>query len=203
MSPAVAFDTHVAFNHGEYDPSSAAGQHVLAHELAHVRQQTQGAVSMLPQQGTLEIDPDERLEREAGQTAQEVMQGGKIGVHRMRQSGIHIQRMPDVERLEQAREQASAESDHLNLAEEVSQIKDRLSSVEEAVAGESTLVVSAKQSPRVLSVAYLMPSAERWCRRVSEQSGGSSRSRSRERRRWRRNQNSDRQSLRQRHPNHR
>ncbi|RYJ07752.1 DUF4157 domain-containing protein [Halogeometricum borinquense] len=45
----------MAFNHGEYDPSSAEGQHVLAHELAHVRQQTGGAVSMLPQTGELEI----------------------------------------------------------------------------------------------------------------------------------------------------
>ncbi len=40
---------HIAFNTGEYDPCSAEGQHVLAHELAHVRQQTGGAVSMLPQ----------------------------------------------------------------------------------------------------------------------------------------------------------
>ncbi|MDS0260816.1 DUF4157 domain-containing protein [Haloarcula sp. S1CR25-12] len=54
---------HVAFNRGEYDPESAEGQHVLAHELAHVRQQTGGAVSMLPQKGELAIAPDERLER--------------------------------------------------------------------------------------------------------------------------------------------
>jgi len=29
---------HIAFNTGEYDPGSPEGQHVLAHELAHVRQ---------------------------------------------------------------------------------------------------------------------------------------------------------------------
>ncbi|ELZ78548.1 hypothetical protein C455_12713 [Haloferax larsenii JCM 13917] len=89
---AFTVGNHIAFNHGEYDPSSAEGQHVLAHELAHVRQQTGGAVSMLPQKGELEIDPDERLEREAEETAQRVMRGGKIGVHRMQQSDVHVQR---------------------------------------------------------------------------------------------------------------
>ncbi|ADQ68438.1 hypothetical protein Hbor_28990 [Halogeometricum borinquense DSM 11551] len=91
---AFTVGNHIAFNHGEYDPSSAEGQHILAHELAHVRQQTGGAVSMLPQAGELEIDPDPRLEREAEETAQRVMQGGKIGVHRMEHSDVHVQRMP-------------------------------------------------------------------------------------------------------------
>ena len=47
---AFTVGNHVAFNQGEYGPSSPEGQHVLAHELAHVRQQTGGAVSMLPQE---------------------------------------------------------------------------------------------------------------------------------------------------------
>ncbi|QIB73894.1 DUF4157 domain-containing protein [Halogeometricum borinquense] len=91
---AFTVGNHIAFNHGEYDPSSAEGQHILAHELAHVRQQTGGAVSMLPQAGELEIDPDPCLEREAEETAQRVMQGGKIGVHRMEHSDVHVQRVP-------------------------------------------------------------------------------------------------------------
>ncbi|WP_396613034.1 DUF4157 domain-containing protein [Haloferax sp. S1W] len=88
---AFTVGNHIAFNHGEYDPSSAEGQHVLAHELAHVRQQTGGAVSMLPQLGGLEVDPDQRLEREAEETAQRVMRGGKLGIHRMRDADVHIQ----------------------------------------------------------------------------------------------------------------
>ncbi|WP_363467226.1 DUF4157 domain-containing protein [Halogeometricum borinquense] len=96
---AFTVGNHIAFNHGEYDPSSAEGQHVLAHELAHVRQQTGGAVSMLPQEGELELDPDPRLEREAEETAQRVMQGGKIGVHRMEHSDVHVQRVPQSARL--------------------------------------------------------------------------------------------------------
>ncbi|ELZ11194.1 hypothetical protein C478_12315 [Natrinema thermotolerans DSM 11552] len=89
MTAVSTVGNHVAFNTGEYDPSSAEGQHVLA----HVRQQTGGAVSMLPQEGELEIDPDERLEREAKETAQRVMRGSKIDVHRMRTSDVHVQRM--------------------------------------------------------------------------------------------------------------
>jgi len=39
---------------------------VLAHELAHVRQQNEGAVSMLPQEDMqLEVDPDPAPEHEA------------------------------------------------------------------------------------------------------------------------------------------
>jgi len=92
---AFTVGNHVAFNHGEYDPESPEGQHVLAHELAHVRQQIGGAVSMLPQEGELAIDPDERLEREAEETAEQVMRGGTIGVHRMRRADMHVQRMAD------------------------------------------------------------------------------------------------------------
>ncbi len=77
---AFTVGNHIAFNHGEYDPSSPESQHILAHELAHVRQQTGGAVSMLPQASELEIDPDERLEREAEETAQRVVEGWKSGV---------------------------------------------------------------------------------------------------------------------------
>ncbi|MDS0260495.1 DUF4157 domain-containing protein [Haloarcula sp. S1CR25-12] len=92
---AFTVGNHVAFNTGEYDPETPEGQHVLAHELAHVRQQTGGAVSMLPQSGTLEIDPDERLERQAEQTAERVMRGGVIGVPGMRGSDVHVQRLAE------------------------------------------------------------------------------------------------------------
>ena len=92
---AFTVGNHVAFNAGEYDPDSAEGQHVLAHELVHVRQQTGGAVSMLPQEDLeLEIDPDPALEREAEETAQRVMEGGELGIQRMSDSEVHVQRYP-------------------------------------------------------------------------------------------------------------
>jgi len=89
---AFTVGNHVAFNHGEYDPASAEGQHIIAHELAHVRQQTGGAVSMLPQDG-LEIDPDPELEAEAEEVADRVIAGGTLGIQRARELNIHIQRM--------------------------------------------------------------------------------------------------------------
>jgi len=93
---AFTVGNHVAFNHGEYDPSSAEGQHVIAHELAHVRQQTGGAVSMLPAENVeLEIDPDPKLEEEAEETAQRVMAGGKLDIQRMHDTEVHVQRKPE------------------------------------------------------------------------------------------------------------
>jgi len=81
---AFTVGNHIAFNAGEYDPESPEGQHVLAHELAHVRQQIEGAVSMLPQDDVeLEVDPDPALEREAEEAAQQAMAEGPVVVNRM------------------------------------------------------------------------------------------------------------------------
>ena len=91
---AFTVGNHIAFNSGEYDPSSPEGQHVLAHELAHVRQQTKGAVSMLPQENVeLEVDPDPALEREAEEAAQQAMDDGPVVVNRMG-TEMHVQRTP-------------------------------------------------------------------------------------------------------------
>nr|WP_256396248.1 DUF4157 domain-containing protein [Halohasta litorea] len=95
---AFTVGNHVAFNAGEYDPKSPEGQHVLAHELAHVRQQTGGAVSMLPQADMeLEVDPDPALEREAEETAQRVMVGGDLGIQRLADTEVHVQRIPSAD----------------------------------------------------------------------------------------------------------
>ena len=91
---AFTVGNHIAFNSGEYDPESEEGQHVLAHELAHVRQQTGGAVSMLPQEDLeMEIDPDPALEREAEETAQRVVHGWKADIQQMPYTGVHVQRL--------------------------------------------------------------------------------------------------------------
>ncbi|WP_408958038.1 DUF4157 domain-containing protein [Natrinema sp. 74] len=93
---AFTVGNHVAFNSGEYDPQSPEGQHVLAHELAHVRQQTGGVVSMLPQDDPgLEIDPDPALEREAEETAQRMMSGGELGIQRLAQTEVYVQRLEE------------------------------------------------------------------------------------------------------------
>lgn len=100
---AFTVGNHIAFNRGEYDPESRDGQHVIAHELAHVRQQ-RGDVSMLPQEElALEVDPDPKLEQEAEETAYEVMRGSEPAVQRMAKTGIHIQRHLDQPRDEKGR----------------------------------------------------------------------------------------------------
>lgn len=83
----------IVFNDGEYDPESPEGQHLLAHELAHVKQQTGTAISMMPQEGAdLEIDPDPQLEREADEAAQEAMSGEEPLVVNRMGTDVHIQR---------------------------------------------------------------------------------------------------------------
>ncbi|WP_425494208.1 eCIS core domain-containing protein [Natronobiforma cellulositropha] len=93
---ARAFTTgnHVVFNRGEYDPESAEGKYLLAHELAHVRQQTGGAISMLPQEGSsLVIDPDPELEREADEVARKALEGEEPVVAHRLGTEVHIQRL--------------------------------------------------------------------------------------------------------------
>nr|WP_026190384.1 DUF4157 domain-containing protein [Halomicrobium katesii] len=83
----------IVFNSGEYDPQSAEGQHLLAHELAHVTQQNGGApLSMKPKPNAdLEIDPDPKLEQEADEAAREAMQDGPVTINRMG-TDVHVQR---------------------------------------------------------------------------------------------------------------
>jgi len=93
---AFTVGNHVAFNRGEYQPGSDDGKRVLAHELTHVRQQTDGRVSLLPkadaeQSGTsggfgmhvqpkLEVSsPDDPAEKEARQVAEQVVQMDEAG----------------------------------------------------------------------------------------------------------------------------
>jgi len=89
---AFTVGNHVAFNRGEYEPESPEGQYILAHELAHVRQQTDTVVSMLPAEDVgLEIDPDPSLEREAEETAQRVTDGSTLGVEKLSGTDVHVQ----------------------------------------------------------------------------------------------------------------
>ena len=90
---AFTVGNDVVFNRSEYDPGSNEGTEVLAHELTHVRQQSNGEVRTLPGDGGgLVVDPDPALEREAEQTAQRVTAGetaeheptrGRSGIYRL------------------------------------------------------------------------------------------------------------------------
>jgi len=139
---AFTVGNHIAFNHDEYDPESPDGQHLLAHELAHVRQQTGAAISMMPQDDSgLEIDPDPRLEREAEDAAQQAMADGPVTINRMG-TEMHIQRMPGAEQLQTAREEAASRNDEMTLAQTVSRLEERVTSIEEQVTGDDSVMNS-------------------------------------------------------------
>jgi len=109
---------------------------VLAYELAHVRQQNEGAVSMLPQENMeLEVDPDPALEREAEETAQQVTEGGELGIQRLADTEVHVQRAPKHEAVETLAllelENESEESDISEFRE--SQNQNRIAYLREAV----------------------------------------------------------------------
>ncbi|ELZ11196.1 hypothetical protein C478_12325 [Natrinema thermotolerans DSM 11552] len=69
---------------------------------------------MLHQEGKLEINPDGRLVREAEETAQRVMRGGKIGVHRMRTSDVYVQRLPGEELVSKAKDLADTGTEKID-----------------------------------------------------------------------------------------
>jgi hypothetical protein len=60
---------------GSYDPGSAQGRHLLAHELTHVVQQRSGPVDGTDAGGGVAVsDPGDRFEREAAAVADTVLQ---------------------------------------------------------------------------------------------------------------------------------
>jgi hypothetical protein len=91
----------------------------------------------------LEVDPDPALEREAEETAQQVMQGGELGIQRLATTAVHLQRYPGQERVEQAREgiterlqgdrSSGIPANPETLAKEVERIKQRQEQVLETL----------------------------------------------------------------------
>ncbi|MCL9815311.1 eCIS core domain-containing protein [Natranaeroarchaeum aerophilus] len=135
----------IAFNSGEYNPESPEGQYLLAHELAHVKQQTGGAaISMMPKEGGLQIDPDPQLEREADEMAAQALSGEEPLVVNRMGADVHIQRMPSEAQLEQAHQEAeerfetSVSTDPEALAMEVDQLKENQATLFDAIEGDTS-----------------------------------------------------------------
>jgi hypothetical protein len=77
---AYATGQDIHFAPGQYDPHSSAGQHLLAHEVAHTVQQSGGAVSAATPQFKLEVStPGDAHEVEADRAA-DAMVSGKSAV---------------------------------------------------------------------------------------------------------------------------
>ena len=85
----VGNDIH--FGAGHYDPSSTAGEHLLAHEVAHTVQQRGGSSS---RQYKLEVShPGDGFEREADRAADAMVSGQRAGVTSL--SGAPVSREKD------------------------------------------------------------------------------------------------------------
>lgn len=86
---ALAFtqgrDIH--FAPGQYDPGSATGQRIIAHELAHVVQQRQGRVSM-PQGGGAPVNADPGLEAEADKIGEKAAQGNAVALGNVKDNSV-------------------------------------------------------------------------------------------------------------------
>jgi hypothetical protein len=71
---AYTVGSDVVFRSGQYSPSTPTGQRTLAHELAHVVQQSQGPVDGTDAGGGIRLSsPSDRFEQAADATADQVM----------------------------------------------------------------------------------------------------------------------------------
>ncbi|MFJ9786869.1 DUF4157 domain-containing protein [Amycolatopsis sp. NPDC101161] len=101
---AYTVGSNIVFQRDQYDPSSAGGQHMLAHELTHVVQQRSGPVEGTDVGGGVKVSsPSDRFEREAVANADRLM-SAPAGVQRCEDGAAHeepVQRMT-VQREEEA-----------------------------------------------------------------------------------------------------
>lgn len=71
---AYTVGSNVVFQRDKYNPSSAEGRHMIAHELTHVEQQSNGPVEGTDAGGGVKVsDPSDRFEREAVANADRLM----------------------------------------------------------------------------------------------------------------------------------
>jgi Domain of unknown function (DUF4157) len=81
---ALAFDNHIAFHPGQYAPGTPEGDHLVAHELAHVVQSRHGADTS----ATRLAPPDASSEREAHRAADHVTRGSNAPVLSSSTAGV-------------------------------------------------------------------------------------------------------------------
>lgn len=78
---ATAYTTgsDIVFGSGSYAPGTDRGDHLLAHELTHVVQQSQGPVAGTPQSSGVSVsDPSDEFERAAETSADHAMAAGPV-----------------------------------------------------------------------------------------------------------------------------
>jgi hypothetical protein len=125
---AIAFTNghDVFFRAGRYDPASSAGQELLAHELAHVVQQSSGAVGT--HQRMTVNPPDDAYEQAADSVAQQVMSANARSrpAAPVATSAVQREAMPEEEEELQTKVDSSALIQREELPEEEEEIHPKV-----------------------------------------------------------------------------
>jgi hypothetical protein len=127
---------------------------------------------MLPEQDVqLEIDPGPELEREAEETVQRVMSGGKLGIRKLSDSDVHVQRALDrfnpLSDSSESERSGSASVDELTRQVEI--VEQNQAALFESMAGDGAeggdvnleAPVDDSRCIRRVSSAYTTPNPER------------------------------------------
>ena len=123
---AYTVGSNVVFQRDKYDPSSAEGKTMLAHELTHVVQQRSGPVEGSTAGGGIKVsDPSDRFEREASANADRVMAGpapvaasaGPAAVQRHEESADEVAQGAFVQREDAPEEEETAQGSFVQRAE--------------------------------------------------------------------------------------
>ena len=109
---AYTVGSNVVFQRDKYDPSSADGKVMLAHELTHVVQQRSGPVDGSSAPGGIKVsDPSDRFEREAASTAEHAMASPAPAPVAAPAAGQSIQRDVDESAVAPVQRDAAAEEE--------------------------------------------------------------------------------------------
>jgi hypothetical protein len=112
---AYTVGSHIAFNAGQYDPQSAGGQQLIAHELAHVVQQSSGAASSPMASSMVVSEPGDRHEQEAEAAAEAVLAGGQA---ELSAGAAEVQREADEDDDDEEHQSAGGETDAVEAEDE-------------------------------------------------------------------------------------
>jgi hypothetical protein len=77
---AYTVGSHIVFNAGQYAPQSEGGQQLIAHELAHVVQQSSGAANAPMADSMVVSEPGDAFEQEADTAAEAVLAGENVNL---------------------------------------------------------------------------------------------------------------------------
>lgn len=116
---AYTVGSDIVFRGGHFDASTPTGQRTIAHELSHVVQQRSGPVDGTDAPGGIKVSsPDDRFERAADATADQVVSRSAVAPQPVRTAGQSLQmEATDEEGEMPVQREAAPEEDEMDEAE--------------------------------------------------------------------------------------